>query len=539
MMSLPNNNAVAGPYGLGRFRRALGHFIGGRAVQALARAALVLLLVRILPVEDYGAYMLVVGLSEAALQLFSFGIVPVGYRFLPELVTSGDRSAQRRFIAVIAGIQLCVLSVAVFVLHANWENLVTHLGIGPEQAAATVAGVLLFLLVPAFRLGVDLLDALLEQGRAQTARAIMPGGRVAVLASFMLLQGEILTLGEVILVDVGVTAFCLVLTWFFLFRSIVSRPGTRAETRLPVRAMLRFAWHMAAVDLLAATASPGAIRAAVGASLGVAGAALFAFLQSLQRLAGRYLPGVLLRGLVRPVLFARSLRPQGMQTVQSGSALLLKLNLAVAMAGCVLIAAGGDGLVAVLSGGKFTEAGDTLLLLFLGLASVSQRSVVEMMMQIGGQTNALRWTAGFAPLALLGVWQFGYLGLNVAIGIMIAGSVLSNGVAMLIIRRGSPLSIDFAGLTAIGAAGLIGIGAALVGRETGYPFAAAAAAIAVFAAAMITLRPFTATETELVGKVAGRRSGRLLSVAARGSYHREDIHDTTTATAGGSRSDKL
>lgn len=530
---------AVGPYTLGRFRRALAHFIGGRAVQAAARVALVLLLVRILPVEDFGAYMLLVGLSEAALQLLSFGIPPVGYCYLPEVVTSCDRSRSRRFVTLIVGIQLIVLALAVFILYANWERLVPYVGFGPLQASVTIPAVMLFLLVPSFRLAVSLLDALLEQGRAQIARAIMPTGRVAILGGLVLWQGDSIALSTVILVDVGVSACCLLLAWFFLARSVVAQATSRVNGRLPVRSMMRFGWHMAAVDLLAATASPGALRAAIGSTLGIAGAGLFAFLQSLQRVAGRYLPGVLLRGLVRPVLVERSLRPRGMPTVEAGSSLLLKLNLAAAMAGSAIIAAGGDGLVAALSGGRFTGAGNTLLLLFLGLGTQSQRSVVEMMMQISGQTNALRWTAGFAPLALLGVWQFGYLGLNAAIGIVIAGSVLANGTAMLVIRRGSPLSIDIAGLACIGAAGLIGLGTALLGREAGYPPAAAAAGLVMFGVALVLLKPFTVAETNLVGKVAGSRSQRLLAAAARDRFHGAATLNTVSATVAQSRRDDL
>ncbi len=256
-MTRPDNEVAIGTYTLGRFRRALVHFIGGRAVQAAARIGLVLLLIRILPVEDFGAYMLLVGLSEAAYQLLSFGIPPVGYRYLPEVITSCDRSASRRFIAVIAGMQFCVLGVAVFLLFANWERLVPYVGFGPAQAVATVPAVMLFLFVPSFRLGVALLDALLEQGRAQIARAIMPTARVAILAGLVLWQSDTIALRTVILVDVGVTAGCLLLSWFFLAASVASQASSRAVASLPVRSMLRFGWHMAAVDLLAATASPG------------------------------------------------------------------------------------------------------------------------------------------------------------------------------------------------------------------------------------------------------------------------------------------
>ena len=56
-------------YSVHRFRKAVLQFIGGRLAQAAARAVLVLVLVRILPIRDYGAYMLIVGTSELLLQV--------------------------------------------------------------------------------------------------------------------------------------------------------------------------------------------------------------------------------------------------------------------------------------------------------------------------------------------------------------------------------------------------------------------------------------------------------------------------------------
>ena len=51
-------------YSVKRFRKAMLQFVGGRLGQLAARAVLVLALVRILPVADYGAYMLIVGKAE-------------------------------------------------------------------------------------------------------------------------------------------------------------------------------------------------------------------------------------------------------------------------------------------------------------------------------------------------------------------------------------------------------------------------------------------------------------------------------------------
>ena len=75
-------------YSVHRFRRALLQFVGGRLAQAAARAVLVLALVRVLPIVDYGAYMLIIGTAEMLLQVASFGILPLAQRYLPQMLTT-------------------------------------------------------------------------------------------------------------------------------------------------------------------------------------------------------------------------------------------------------------------------------------------------------------------------------------------------------------------------------------------------------------------------------------------------------------------
>ena len=75
-------------YSVHRFRKALLQFVGGRLGQLAARAVLVLALVRILPIADYGAYMLIVGTAELLLQVGSCGILPLAQRYLPQMLTT-------------------------------------------------------------------------------------------------------------------------------------------------------------------------------------------------------------------------------------------------------------------------------------------------------------------------------------------------------------------------------------------------------------------------------------------------------------------
>ena len=499
------------PYTVQRFRAALLRFAGGRAAQALARLVLVLVLVRLLPVADYGAYMLMVGLSEMVLAVVSFGILPVGYRYLPEFITSLPYRSLHRFIVTIIGMQVAILSGMAALLASTWDAIMPWVGFDEEQLKRTAPGVWLFLLVPAFRFSADLLEALLEQGKAQLARALMPTGRALILGAF-LMAGHNVGIYEVLIIDIFVTLFCLLLVWMLLHRSLRTLHSPGADGELPIREMARFGWHMAAVDLLGASASPGALRAVIANTLGVAEAGLFAFLQSLQRLVGRYLPGVLLRGLIRPVLVARVANADGMATAEAGTGLLFKLNLLIVGVASIIIAVGGDVLVDLLSGGKFQDAGLLLLIMFAGLAVVAQRSVIEMAMQITGQTSVLRATALLAPVALLAVWYFAKHGLEVAVLIIVGFSTLSNAIAVTVLRRGpKQFNIDIRGQAVIIGSAAVIILVCIGLMEFAQPAVAGFVGLGLFAVAMALGKPFLPSEMRLVEKVAGQRIASGLS----------------------------
>jgi O-antigen/teichoic acid export membrane protein len=502
-------------YPVAKLRRATVHFIGGRAVQAFARAGLVLLVVRLLPTTDYGAYMLIVGIAEMLLQLCSFGILPVGQRFLPQLVESAAARDTRRFLAVITTLQSLSLILVTGVFWLVWDDLLPYLNFSAEQIERTRPAVLLFLVVPAFRFVADLLEALLEQGKAQIARSLMPLGRMLGIG-VLLAAGVEATLGRILMVDGVVTVACLALAWLLMAASLRRLEEPEQPQPLPIRAMLRHAWHMAAVEVLGSTHSPGALRMVLANSLGIVESGLFAFLQSLQRLISRYLPGVLLRGLVRPVLISRARDEGGLDLVEHGIGLLVKSNLMIVAGAAMVVAIGGDRLVALASGGKFTAAGDSLLLLFLVLLFTSQRQIVEMLLQILNLTRALRATAILLPMSLVVVWLCARYGLNAAIAASASGVVLANTLNMWQLRaQTGRFQTDWWGT---GSIVLPAVVAALFGhavRDTLGIWLAMAAAAALLTVLLVAAKPLASGELQLVGRSLGGIARRALQPFAR------------------------
>jgi O-antigen/teichoic acid export membrane protein len=497
-----------GAYSVHRFRRALLQYAGGRLAQAAARVALVLVLVRILPIADYGAYMLIFGTAELLLQVGSFGILPLAQRYLPQMLTTLPIRKLYGFVAFLIAAQIALLGGIAFTLWLFWLSLGPVFGMSPELAAATSFAAWLFVIIPAFRFSVEMLEALLAPG--QFARALMVFLRLTALLLLLAFTPEV-GLTDVLLVDILATGSCVLLVWYAIMRSLASLHSPTADGALPVREMARFARDMALVGPMSATASPGAMRLVLANALGLAESGLYAFLQTLERLVSRYLPATLLRNLIRPILVSRFVGEGNTRLIQAGTGLLLKSNLLAVIGGLVVIAVCGDELVAAMSGGKFVGAGLTLLLLYVNMIATSQRGVQEMVMQLTGHTRALWITTVISPLALVVVWLFAGYGLNVAVLIVTAGSITANALAAGVLRvKTDWFRIDWRGSLAIA---LPGLGAAAIGialLERLHPFIAAGVALASFVLLLRLGRPFRSSEMGIVERVVGRRAVRVV-----------------------------
>ncbi len=506
---------MSGAYSLGRLRRALLHFAGGRAVQAVARAVLVLLIVRLLPAGDYGAYMLIVGVSEMLPQLCSFGLLPVGQRYLPELVQSAATRDSYRFVCGITVLQVAVIALACAGLWFFWGRVLPYAGFGPEQIQTARPAIILFVLVPTFRFVVELLQALLEQGKAQTAAALVPLGRMTAVVGLLGVGVEV-TLHRLLLLDAAVVAGCLTLAWVLMVHSLRKLQEPEQPRPLPLRKMVRHGWHMAAAQLMSAAYSPGALRLVIANAIGIVESGLFAFLQSLQRMVGKYLPGELLRGLVRPMLISRTGPVDGMDRMERGVRLLQKANLMLVAMGTVAVYVAGDAIVATASGGRFTHAGGSLLLMFLVLGFASQRMVLDMVLQILDLTRTLRRVLLLLPLSLLAAWWCAHYGLNAAIAAIAFGIALVNGICAwrLKVHTGR-FRTDW---RATGGILLASAVAALSGRALGTllgPWLALAVAAGLLAVLLAAAKPLASAELDMVARIMGHVAGRVLQPFAR------------------------
>jgi len=102
-------------------------------------------------------------------------------------------------------------------------------------------------------------------------------------------------------------------------------------------------------------------------------------------------------------------------------------------------------------------------------------------------------------------------GLNVAVLIVIAGSLAANGLAARVLQqRTNWFRVDWRGMSAIIVPGLVAASAGIALTGWARPFIAASLAVLVFVLLVRIGRPFSTVEIGTVERVVGQRAGRVL-----------------------------
>lgn len=478
-----------------RFRTALGAFLSGRIVQGAASLLLTLWVVRLLDSVDYGVYMALWGMAEALVPLSSLGLLDAVRRFLPELAVRGAGVSVRGFVKWVTIVRVGILLVGCGGIALAWDVLTNWMGFSAIQTTQTWQAVIMALSMVAFRFACEMLECLLEQRWSQSVRALHPIGRLVCVAALFL--SDKVSLSSLLWVDVAVSLTCLLLAELALSKRLgcLSNAG---DYRLTLREVISFAWHMAGVNLLQAISSSGVQRLLVVRFLGLEIAGLFSFLQQLVSIVSRYMPAQLMANIIRPMLISRLVAGES-GIVAQAMALMWKSNLMIVCASVTSLAVAGDVLVGSLSSWRFSEAGLSALLIFIGLGAVSQGLIINMAMQIHDKSRALRQQSFLFILQPILVWTGTAYGLLGAIGGVVLAQWCRNLVAMWWMRRqGIGIDLDIAGImrTLVISIFVAGVGLLLV--EVSGPWIALAVTLFLLAMGLLIVRPLCNSDLALL-----------------------------------------
>ena len=443
--SPPNPPAAAGPrpspYSAGRIATGMKHFLMGKALTSVAGIGTLLLVIRGLPVVEFAAYSVLVGLVDVLLVVTSVGTGQVLTRFVPELFNRHLLHALRRLIGYALGLRMVLIAATVGVLALIPASFGSLIGLGEWQTALQ-----LYLLVVLFRTATNsqyqVLEAMLEQARGQGAFAAVTVTRFLGVAA-LTLSGE-MNLIHLIAVEAATDAIGALLMTYGVWR--VTRPaaadpadraGELGWLRTNRRRIVDFGVKGHVQGLIIMPFSGVVNRLVIGSQLAPAQVALFGFGQSIFDLMQRYLPAQLFNGMVRPVMAARFSVNRRFGEAEAIANAVLTLNLILVGLAATVFVAGGVDMLSWLTRGKYAEQAVALLLLMCLLVALeSWRHVLDQLAHTVERYGFLVFSNGLLGASLLGgVALLPSLGLFALPAANCAGLVVANLLVIWWLRR--------------------------------------------------------------------------------------------------------
>lgn len=494
-------------------RRSAWHFVSGKAISALLTFVILLWLVRLLPVSEYGAYMSFTASLEILIAISGLGLPWLLARFLPELRMHASGAEISAF-AVRMQVRIGLSLLAFWVIGmAGVEAALRWAGLSEYLAAARLYLLVIAVECAGRHLRDSFLGSLMQQGHARASLAARQGSFLLLLACGAMVGN--LTLLEVVALELAASMIGSTIAFVALrrhLRGLLAQPA-QAGWRTPrLSAMWRTAMQMYGVNLLSLACSPQAFVLLLQRHSGAEAAALLGFLRSLYGIAARYLPATLLFSLIRPKLVSSYVAGGGITELTAQANLLGKLSLLVLMPVVVIAAVDGNTMIAALSGGRFTDSGWLLCGMMIGLLPLSQRSLLETVavtLDRGGLCTVAS-ASGLLMLPLM-LWLLGMgWGIWAAVLAMVLGQWLFNAIVLGGLALDTAYRADLAGATKLLMAALIGYGASLLPLNFESKWidlgVRALAIAALYGLAAWLLQAFSAAERARIAQLSRRRT---------------------------------
>lgn len=501
------------------------HFLSGKAVSAVLTIIALLWAVRLLPVEQYAAYVTLVAVAEICLVVGTCGLPWMASRYLPEFKLQGSASAVRQLCVRLLGAQTLALLVVAIALaigggfYFRWAGLETQGDALPLLLAyIVVEGTGRFIrdaLMSALMLQRDARQSLISRQFVVLAGV----GAIAVL--------QLPTAFAILFVEALASTVATVWAVMRLLQRTRSGPEPVSTMKSDWKAprlgeQYGVAARMYLAHLLSLAYSPLVLVQFVQRLLGPEAAALFGFLRVLHDQLARYLPAMLFFSLLRPRLMADFVQG-GISELGRNVNLAGKLSMFVLLPCIAVVAVSGTPVLALLSSGKFGEAGWVLLAFLLALVPYSQRQLLESVAVATGFSGLCIVGSGLSALVLPVAWATGMLsaGLWAAIAIIGAGHLAFDAILYLGLRARVGYRLDAVGFCKLGISLLVAVWAgellhrALMatdmlsgpGSEPGHGpwvFAAGFALTTYFLTAW-AVKPFSRSERDRINALARRR----------------------------------
>ncbi|MEO5703110.1 MAG: hypothetical protein ABIQ54_04420 [Gammaproteobacteria bacterium] len=448
---LPTVETV-GHYSASKIRKSMWHYLLGRGMSAIGSFAVALLLIRVLPVEVYGAYTALAGL------LVTLGIVSDGGldrllpKFLPILRTANAESRLAKLCWKLLGLRIVLILLVLIpvVIAPDW--IANVLSIDEGRKVIWPFALYVVLSIVSVHLARTL-QALLQQ-RAVTMGMILEWFTKLAALVLLLLYTGFLPLDGVIWIQaatVGLGVLFLLIKLQQHFTEFAKADHPLTEIDIPRERLWRFGWHNYLPSLIGVGLSEGTIKLVSAYFLGITQTAALGFAYAISGAIRQYLPAILLLGLIEPAFMARYHAQRDFRVLNEMASIVLKSNLFVLAPITVWLLFSGTPMIGLITGGKYL---DTVWLLagFMGVLMLhSQFMVLQLIVNAIEEswllTTCQLWAVLFAVAEIIAMVFYGLPGLLV--GTLVLALFKNIYLVFSIRSKKYPYKTDWQGLMCI------------------------------------------------------------------------------------------
>lgn len=353
-------------YGIDSIRKGIIHFFFGKVLSAVAGIVTLLIVVRFLPVDEFAAYSVLIGLIVIFTALSGVGLTHVIARFVPELYSQYKDTALTQLIVFSLATRALILTALLITARMMLTPISDSLGLLAWREVFELFFIVIFLRVLSSFV-FQVLESLLHQRSAQLG--FLAATLVKLILILLASCNIRLSIQVLVWVDVlSEMAGLLFLGWSLktaLSRDNRNTNGEIAWIRDNLYRMVRFGslaygQHM---SVLLYGSAPNRLLA--GHLFALPQLAAFGFAQSFSDMIFRYLPAQLFQGLIRPVFVARYSERADFPELVLVSNIILKINfLILGLLLSILIVAGTPA-IETLTNGKYGVLANLLLIFMI------------------------------------------------------------------------------------------------------------------------------------------------------------------------------
>jgi len=389
-------------YSIKRLRWNTLIFTGGKGVNAVLSLTIFSLIAANLSKPDFAIYAWLLAFIELSTYISRFGINWVVDRYVPELRSSLNSKALRRFIIITTGLRTLIIVALALVFYAAGQQI---LALGGKEDWLPAFDLYIFILIP-FAIMVFFRDvvfqSLLKQAHSQASTSLRHLIFLAILF-FFLFQPDGLTLTQVIYCDIAATsiaAFIALGQMMFLLGQLPYGTPPTSPMKLTWRAVVKFAANSYANEVLRMSGSGYAVMSAAPQLLTTAALAPYGFCQTLFTQLNRFLPAHLFSGLYRPRLVSQFAKTGDFDVLNRQLNLILKIsNYILAMCIAVFFVYG-DAILGLVSRGKYADAHGLMMFFWVLMLMDNQRQALLALANTIERADFLRRASLLMPLVV-------------------------------------------------------------------------------------------------------------------------------------------